>query len=46
MKENDLKTLEELREVKTVAANCKLCVPYILKMIETGEIKFNIIIDN
>ncbi|MEO8666531.1 MAG: (2Fe-2S)-binding protein [Ignavibacteria bacterium] len=45
MKENNLKTLEELREVKMVAVNCRLCVPYILKMINTGKTKFETIIE-
>ncbi len=45
MKENRLTTLEELKEVKTIADNCKLCVPYIMKMIETGETKFEIILE-
>lgn len=40
MVERNIKTLDELREVKVVAANCKLCIPYITKMIETGETKF------
>ena len=45
MKENSLSTLEELRERKIVAANCKLCVPYIIKMIETGKTKFKIVLE-
>ncbi|MEO8209025.1 MAG: (2Fe-2S)-binding protein [bacterium] len=45
MEENNLKTLEELREIKIVAANCKLCVPYINRMIETGETEFDVILE-
>lgn len=45
MSENNLHTLEELIKVKTVASNCKLCVPYIRRMIDTGETKFDIIIE-
>ncbi len=44
MKDRNLKTLDELIMAKTVASNCRLCVPYIKKMIETGETKFDIII--
>lgn len=44
MEENNLKTLEELKQVKRVADNCMLCVPYIFKMIETGETEFELMI--
>ncbi len=44
MKNYKINSLEELRDIKPVALNCKLCVPYINKMIETGETKFKIII--
>jgi len=45
MKENNLKSIEELIKIKSVASNCKLCLPYIKKMIETGNTKFEIITD-
>lgn len=44
MQHQKVNTLEELQQIKPVALNCKLCVPYINKMIETGETKFKIII--
>lgn len=44
MKKNNAKTLKELQEIKTVAANCQLCLPYIKKMIDTGEVEFDLII--
>lgn len=45
MEENNLTTIDELRKFKTIAANCKLCVPYIKRMIETGQVKFNEILE-
>ncbi len=45
MIERNINTLDELKEVKMVAANCRLCIPYICKMIETGETKFNTILE-
>jgi len=42
--EHQLKNIDELREYADVAMNCKLCVPYIDKMFETGQTKFEIII--
>lgn len=44
MKKYDLKNLNELRKVKEVGTNCKLCVPYIEKMISTGQTEFHEII--
>jgi bacterioferritin-associated ferredoxin len=44
MKKNDLKTIEELRKIKPVGTNCKLCVPYIKRMISTGETEFELIL--
>lgn len=41
MCENNIKTIDELRNIKPVSLNCKICLPYILKMIETGETEFN-----
>lgn len=40
MKVNDFKTIEQLQQYKMVAGNCKLCLPYIKKMIETGKTIF------
>ncbi len=45
MKDNNLSTLEELKKFKTVADNCKLCVPYIDRMINSGETKFEVILE-
>lgn len=44
MTENNLSTLEQVREFIEVSQNCQLCAPYINKMIETGETEFNYII--
>lgn len=44
MKKHDLHTIDELRKVKTVSMNCRLCEPYIKKMIETGQTKFEVIL--
>ncbi|MBK8552330.1 MAG: hypothetical protein IPL53_15185 [Ignavibacteria bacterium] len=46
MKERKIKTLDELKDVKIVADNCRLCVPYINKMIETGETKFHVLLES
>lgn len=43
MERNNLTGIDELRKIKPVALSCKLCVPYILKMIETGETKFDVL---
>jgi len=43
MEKNNIGTIDELRKIKPVASNCKLCLPYINKMIETGKIKFEVI---
>lgn len=45
MRENNLRSIEELREFKPVALNCKLCLPYIKKMIRTGETEFTSLIN-
>lgn len=45
LKKNDLKNIDELRKVKEVGTNCKLCVPYIEKMIQTGRTEFHEIIE-
>lgn len=46
MKERKINTLDELRAVIIVAANCRLCVPYINKMIETGKTKFHVLLES
>lgn len=42
MEQNNLKTLKELQQYINVGLNCKLCVPYIEKMIETGRTGFSL----
>lgn len=44
MTDNDLKSIEELRKVKEVGTNCKLCVHYINEMIRSGKTEFHEII--
>ncbi len=44
MKENNLHSIEDLRKIKPVGLNCRLCVPYINKMIETGQTKYDVIL--
>ena len=44
MQENNITTIEELRIIKPVSLNCKLCLPYIMEMIKTGKTEFNEII--
>ncbi|MEO6693795.1 MAG: hypothetical protein ABIY50_04365 [Ignavibacteria bacterium] len=43
MQKNKLNTVDELRNIKPVALDCRLCLPYIIKMINTGETKFDLI---
>lgn len=45
MKDRNIRSIEEFRKIKPVATNCKLCLPYINKMIETGKTEFEIIIE-
>jgi len=33
-------SLEELKEKNLCCSKCQYCVPYVLKMIETGETEF------
>jgi bacterioferritin-associated ferredoxin len=42
MEKNNLKTLKQLQKYKQVGMNCKLCVAYIEKMIETGRTEFKL----
>jgi hypothetical protein len=44
MEEKNLTTIEEVQAEIEVSRNCKLCRPYINKMIETGETEFTYII--
>ncbi|MBS1553196.1 MAG: (2Fe-2S)-binding protein [Bacteroidetes bacterium] len=37
---NNVASIEELCSFVNVASNCKLCTPYILKMLETGKTRF------
>jgi len=39
----NLRTVDELIKIKPVALNCKLCLPYINKMIATGDTVFEVI---
>lgn len=45
VKEYKIKGIEDLRKIMTVASNCKLCLPYINKMIETGQTSFENILE-
>lgn len=45
MKKNNINSIEELRNIKQIAENCRLCLPYIEKMIETGQTEFEVIKD-
>jgi len=36
---------DKLREYVTFGVNCKLCLPYVKKMLETGETEFEPIIE-
>ncbi|MBP9095312.1 MAG: (2Fe-2S)-binding protein [Ignavibacteria bacterium] len=45
MDENGFTKLEEVQSVIDVSKNCKLCRPYLEKMLETGETEFNYIIE-
>lgn len=44
MNEKHLKTIEDIQMHIEVSQNCKLCRPYILKMIDTGQTVFHEII--
>lgn len=35
-----LTTVEELQEEKVCCTNCKLCVPYVRRMLQTGKTQF------
>lgn len=38
--EDGVTTLDELREIILCGANCRFCVPYIERMLRTGETEF------
>ncbi len=40
----DARTLEALQEHVTFGENCRLCHPYVRRMLRTGEIEFHEII--
>lgn len=42
-RERGLNSVEELREAGLSSTNCKLCVPYIKRMLETGETHFDLL---
>lgn len=39
-KQYELKTFEDLKNKKLCGARCQMCVPYIKKMLETGQTEF------
>ena len=43
---NDIQNIEGLVNVLQVATNCRLCVPFIKKMLATGETIFKIVSDD
>ncbi|MBN8571909.1 MAG: (2Fe-2S)-binding protein [Ignavibacteria bacterium] len=45
MDENGFTEIEEVQSVIDVSKNCKLCRPYLEKMLKTGETEFNYIIE-
>lgn len=45
MEENNFTTIEEVQEEIDVSKNCKLCRPYIERMMKTGETEFDYIIE-
>ncbi len=38
--ERGLRTVQEIQAEKLSSTNCKLCLPYIERMLETGETSF------
>jgi bacterioferritin-associated ferredoxin len=38
--EHKTKNVEELRKFVTFGINCKLCLPYVEKMLQTGKTEF------
>lgn len=42
-KSKGLSTIEQLQREKISSTNCRLCKPYIERMLETGETSFNLI---
>ncbi len=43
---NEIQSIEGLVNVLQVATNCRLCVPFIKKMLATGKTKFEIVSDD
>jgi hypothetical protein len=37
---NNIKTFDELKRYITFGENCKLCIPYVKLMIQTGKTEF------
>ena len=40
VKENNIQDLKVLQERKICSCSCKMCIPYIEKMLETGQTEF------
>lgn len=40
--EHDAKTIDELRKHVSFGMSCMLCVPYVEKMLATGEVEFEV----
>lgn len=40
MEENELETIKDLQSAEVCSTNCKLCIPYVEKMLKTGETSF------
>ena len=43
---NEIQSIEGLVNVLQVANDCRLCVPFIKKMLATGKTKFEIVSDD
>lgn len=39
-REQNIKSIKELQIQRICCTNCKLCVPYVLKALETGIVSF------
>ncbi|MDX1640417.1 MAG: (2Fe-2S)-binding protein [Balneolaceae bacterium] len=44
VEERDFTTVQELRAEKICSTNCRLCEPYVRKLLETGRVSFQPII--
>ncbi len=38
--EHDVKNIEDLQDANVCSTSCQLCVPYVKRMLETGETSF------